>query len=147
MTDDAKRIVETMKHCADINACLNCHANPHKNGESAEFGMPPKCLVGVMKEAAAMIVRMNAELDELRDANRMHAELEAAKRDMKLMAQSSNACDICKNNMRDVECEAVYECRRCEKVECKCYDCTGYSHFEWRGLCDQNGGEHADRST
>lgn len=56
-------------------------------------------------------------------------------------------CRFCRNAFEETgvnleECLQQTNCEKCT-LDCLCRGCDGKSHYQWRGLCEENGGEEA----
>lgn len=54
-------------------------------------------------------------------------------------------CQCCRHNAdsREInieDCLAVESCKKCT-MDCPCRGCKDKSNWEWRGICEENGGE------
>lgn len=62
---------------------------------------------------------------------------------LRIAYASAELCEECKHAMME-DCQACYEadffCHLC-KADCICHECEKGSCFEWRGPCEENGGD------
>lgn len=124
--DEIKKGLET---CSTKDAeCENC---PYYD---------EKCTYGITSDSFAYIQQLEAENAELvQKMQQLEKERDVL---LHIAHDCGEICDECKHGTAINEClcmESDYFCHLC-KADCKCNKCIRGSLFEWRGLCDENGG-------
>lgn len=138
MTDEAKRVVEALRHVGTslTNDTLNCGACPMQDIPVAELDCGSKCPETLMHLAAELIEKLSAQLvnqateysqalkntTEQRDTWQRRAE--AAERDI------TPSCVYCKHSY--LNRPGIGNCEYADAFEC-----VGNARFEWRGLKEE----------
>ena len=70
-------------------------------------------------------------------------ERDAAIHDLSVEVRFQSDCKTCKH--ADTLCENDLHCLDCMDEECKCKTCSEQFNYEWRGVCDANTKEDAEK--
>lgn len=117
MTDKDKKLIENLRY--GVMFCAHC---------SNRATCAVECSAYQDAQSAADLIE------------RLSMELEAVMRDVDTVAHDGNdVCAVCKHY--DCNTDGYRDCENC-KDKCPCiWECEENSHFEWRGLCAENGGK------